>query len=473
MKKFTSKYSVLTSNGFQKFDGIKRTSKNHSIHIYFEDGTNIKVTENHKFYEGNSFINANSIKEGDTLSNKTVKKIEINEHAEEFFYDLLNVQNGNHYTTSGIESSNCAFIKFSAWDEFCDSIFPSQSSLAWKKNIIVSTANGQNHFYEMVEGAREESNGYGIFEVNWEDVPRYDQDGKKLSPEEFRDSVIKKNGILYFNQNYANEFLGSSKTLISTESIEEMQRNQKHHEYTIGPKSSKLKIFKEPEPEHMYIMGVDAAKDGMDSFSVQIIDITTLEFEQVASAKLDVDYLLMPEFLNEWGNWYNYAYMIIENNEGAGQSIADQLFRTFEYENLHYDRDTRTRKRKKYAGTRTTSKSRKQNLSTMKLFIENSKLKIYDRDTIEEFKRFIFIKNKFQADGGYHDDMVMSLAVIFTPFIDVKNFDDMKEVTDNLYAESVKGNSPKFIDMITFGDFHDGPEEQDGLGIEIPLEAFT
>lgn len=97
----------------------------------------------------------------------------------------------------------CAFIKSSRWAEFSDSIFPSQSGLAWKKNIILSTANGMNHFYDLVKGAREETNGYQIFEVSWKDVPRYKPDGSLMTPDEFSSKIIAKHGIVYFNQNYA------------------------------------------------------------------------------------------------------------------------------------------------------------------------------------------------------------------------------------------------------------------------------
>ena len=74
-------------------------------------------------------------------------------------------------------------------------------------------------------------------------------------------------------------------------------------------------------------MTVDAAKDGKDAFAVQIIDTTNFMFEQVACSNLQIDYLRMPAFIYEWAEYYNFPYLIIENNEGAGQSIADQMFR--------------------------------------------------------------------------------------------------------------------------------------------------
>jgi hypothetical protein len=48
----------------------------------------------------------------------------------------------------------CAFLRPSIWIEFADSIFPSQSGLAFKKNILLSTANGMNFFHTLVKGAR-------------------------------------------------------------------------------------------------------------------------------------------------------------------------------------------------------------------------------------------------------------------------------------------------------------------------------
>lgn len=57
------------------------------------------------------------------------------------------------FTCNVIVVDECAFFKPSVWKEFADSIFPSQSALTWKKNIIISTANGLNHFSEIWKGS--------------------------------------------------------------------------------------------------------------------------------------------------------------------------------------------------------------------------------------------------------------------------------------------------------------------------------
>lgn len=445
-QKFTEEYEVLTKNGFKDFQGIKRTPKNKSIQIIFEDDSGIRVTENHEFHPK---INVNSLSNGDILQNKIIKEIKHLEHPEEYFYDLLDVQDGHHYTQTGLEHENCQFIKTSVWEEFQDSIFPSQSGLAWTKNILLSTQNGQNHFYDIVQGQRKGTNGYEPFEVPWTKPPRYKKDGTLYTNEEFKKDIIAKNGEVHFNQNYQNEFVGSSMTLLKQETLENLK--PKKPEYI---RDNKLKVYQDPVEGERYIMTVDAQKDGTDYFTVNIIKITQFPFEQVQCQRLQVNYLLMPEYLYDWQCSYNYQYVIIENNEGQGQSVQDVLYTEYEYENLHFDMklNTKTRKKKEHPGFRTTKGNRPILLITMKTFLEEEKLIIHDLDLIEEFKHFLLINGKYQADDGYHDDLVMGLSFLFVPFIDSQNFNDFGEVLGQLFDKDLDQDY-NFMDNIVFGDF--------------------
>lgn len=371
------------------------------------------------------------------------------------------------FTIAILVVDECAFINPNNWDVFADSIFPSQSALAWKKNVIVSTANGLNFYYDIVEGARNDTNGYKLFEVDWKIVPRYKPDGTLKVPEDFKNEVIKKHGIIYFEQNYGNSFIGSSHTLISSNKLKEFKAQESEEK-----RDGKLDIYKYPEKGHRYIMTVDAAKDGKDAFAVQIIDTFNFDFEQVACANLQIDYLRMPAFIYEWAEYYNFPYLIIENNEGAGQSIADQMYQTYEYQNLHFDNKidinttNRTKARKAYPGFRTTTKSRALILQTLKLFIENNKLIINDKTSINELFRFILVNNKYQADEGAKDDMVMSLALAFVPFCNTKNFEDMKSLVKNLFGEELEeGEKADFADLMTIGSFNDGTDFEEEMSI--------
>lgn len=416
-----------------------------------------------------------------------VKRIE-GENGTRILTDATSGDSFRGSTMNVVVVDETAYVAGTKWESFVDSVLPSQSSLAWKKTIFISTPNGLNHFYSMVKDSKKRKvienvqeseiekikkketvldvvkNKYGTFDVqidkpsndmelitvDWREVPRYDRKGNLIDPETFKQQVIDRQGLQYFLQAYACEFLGSSHTLISGDVLKDIESVKPKDKIFVQGTEEFVKIYEEPLENHKYILSVDPAKDGRDYFALHMIDVTKFPFKQVASGRLQIDYLLMPNFLYEFGISYNTAFTIIENNEGAGQSIADTLKRDFEYENLYYDRTGN--KFKNYPGFRTTTKSRAQLLETLKLLIENKKLEIYDADTILELQRFILVKKKFQAEEGFHDDLVMSLAIAFCLFNDIQNFEDFKEVTKSIYSES----ETDFADYITIGNFDDG-----------------
>lgn len=399
------------------------------------------------------------------------------------------------YTLNFLVVDETAFIRPSVFSEFMDSVMPAQSSLAWKKNLFISTANGMNHFYELVQGAKRRktfkglskeekeeiikknpvletkqnedgsfdvvvdkpSNGMLYYDVSWRDVPRFNSKGEQITCDEFREQVVDKYGLVYFNQNYGNEFIGSSYTLIDADILKNMVPEE-----PILKWDNRLDVFVEPIENHKYIMAVDPAKGGLDAFAVQIIDVTSFPFEQVADAQIfKCNYQIMPEFLNEWGNRYNNAYMIIENNEGAGTFIANMMHLDFEYENLFFTKKDNG-KFSKEPGFRTTTKTRTQILETFKHFVDNKRLIIRDKKTINELYSFIIKDNKYQADDGSHDDLVMSMALAFVPFISSRNFEDMKDLVKKLYSDGdLKDTS--FSDYLVIGNFDISVDEEESI----------
>lgn len=351
------------------------------------------------------------------------------------------------FTINCLICDEAAFVKSSVWEEFADSIFPSQSALAWKKNIIISTAKGLNHFYDIVQRAKLEdmqpNSKTAFIEVHWNEVPRYDSKGNLMEPEEFKRQIIKRYGRVYFEQNYGNSFVGSSETLIAPEVLAELQ-----YRNPIAVWDDMLRIYFEPQQNHTYIMSVDAAKEGKDYFAIQLIDVTEMPFKQVAAANLQVDYLTMPDFLYEWGARFNTAHMIIENNEGAGQSIADMLVNHFEYPNIYYQDN-----KYKYPGFRTTKSTRDSIIRMLQILINSHKLEIVDKETISEFQRFELVNDKYQASSG-HDDLVMALAISIAPMTNMDNFSDFGKFLDALKSDEVLDSGAFFeIGDLAFEDF--------------------
>jgi len=107
MFKLNKDLLVKTPTGFKFFSGIQKVYKPFYHWIIFEDGTEIKCSENHSF--GSEKIKASTIKVDDVLQGK---KIVYNEIVEEgiYLYDLLDVGEDNLYYSNNIVSHNCEFL---------------------------------------------------------------------------------------------------------------------------------------------------------------------------------------------------------------------------------------------------------------------------------------------------------------------------------------------------------------------------
>lgn len=342
--------------------------------------------------------------------------------------------------------------------EMKDSLTPSQAALSKKKNIFLTTPNGKQQFYEMWKDAgythEESRNGYIKYDFDWKLVPRYKSDGTLWGPEEFKQYIIKKDGPQVWYQNYQCSFLGSSFALIPDEILDTYKIKNPIDTDIRG----QLKVYENPIPKHKYIIGVDSSKEGQDFTGIQIFDITDLMFRQVASAKLKIDYLMVPEILYEYGNKFNQALIIVENNEGSGQSIADILARDYEYDNVFYEYKIirGARKRLGYPGFRTTRLTRDLLLQVLRMLATSNRLSLCDSDTIKEFESFVLVNNKYQANGvNAHDDLVMATLMCFAVFKDSKTFEDIKIIIDGLKSgDSI--NEELIGNVLAFSDFGDG-----------------
>ena len=336
----------------------------------------------------------------------------------------------------------CAFISNTNWQGIQDSVFPSQEALSQKQKVLVSTPNGMNHWYHLVQQAKRENSGYEYFTMDWREVPRYKEDGSKIDPEEYKREKIKKEGKLWFAQNFELAFLGSSNTLIESTALQNLIPRDED-QIIFNSLFSGLRIFEKPIDGHSYIIGVDPAKEGIDKTAIQVLDVTVLPFKQVACANLDDSYLTIPAKLFDLGQYYNWAMVVVENN--IDNSIVDNLSFNYEYEGEIF-----RERGKNLLGFRTTTKTKKQMLSLLKKLIEEDKFKIADKATIDEL--FVFVQQKngsFSAQDGYHDDLVMALCIALVPFLNVKRFDDFKGFIELIEKrnEEIKKEEESFLEL--------------------------
>lgn len=80
-------------------------------------------------------------------------------------------------------------------EDFMMSVFPTQASRTDSKLILISTPKGMNHFYDIWVKAVNGQNSFIPCKVQWNEIEGRD--------DEWRERMIKDNGIIYFNQEYA------------------------------------------------------------------------------------------------------------------------------------------------------------------------------------------------------------------------------------------------------------------------------
>lgn len=104
-------YEVLTENGFKSFYDISKKVVDTTIKLTFDDGSDLGCSLKHAVKTINGFKEAKDLVVGDVISpnNITVVDIEYNV-GDEIVYDLVNVEDGNHYLTNNVTSHNCEFL---------------------------------------------------------------------------------------------------------------------------------------------------------------------------------------------------------------------------------------------------------------------------------------------------------------------------------------------------------------------------
>ena len=347
-----------------------------------------------------------------------------------------------------------AFVPTEQAQEFFESVYPTISSGTDSKITMFSTPKGLNHFYKYWTEAEEGISQFVPFSIEWNDVP-----GRG---EKFKNDTIATIGEESWRQEFEAVFLGSSNTLINSKKLEQIP-------IKIPIKSEGgLNVYENPKEGHIYVLGCDAGRGvGKDYSAVQIIDITSTPYKQVAVfADNTVDYVKFTKIIYELGTLYNNGAVIIENND-LGEAILTDLNWSYEYENIVFTRDTKGHTDVTFGngalGLKTTQRTKKQGCSALKLLVENDKLLLCDKQTIFELSMFTAQGNTFKAEDGFHDDLAMSL-VIFAWLTQTQNFEEITQRTETWKMEVAEQFD------LPFGLYDDGIEPIEGDPINDELE---
>ena len=354
-----------------------------------------------------------------------------------------------------------AFVPNHVAEQFFASVYPTITSGKSTKVIIISTPNGMNHFYKMWEDARNGKNGYVTNEVHWSQVPGRDA--------KWKEETLKNTSKRQFAQEFECDFLGSADTLISPAKLQAIP-----FEDPIQSNAG-LDVYERAKEGHEYIITVDVARGiGGDYSAFIVFDITTLPYKIVAKYRdNEIKPVLFPSVILQVAKEYRFPYILVEVND-IGDSIAATLNYDLEYPNVLM---CAMRGRagqivgqgfsgnKTQLGVKMSITVKKMGCSNLKALLEDDKLTFKDFDILRELTTFIQRKQSWEADDGYHDDLVMCM-VLFSWLVMQDYF---KEMTDQDVRRRIYEEQRNQIeqDMAPFGFVDDGLGEDtfiDGEG---------
>lgn len=336
---------------------------------------------------------------------------------------------GRSHTFNYLFLDEFAIVPDRMANEFYAATYPTVSSGTTTKIVISSTPKGFNLFYKIYTEAVQKKNLFKPITVRWSEVPGRDKNFKK--------ETIKNIGKTRWESEYECRFIGSNYTLIEPNILETL---------TFTPpikQEEDLWYFEEPKKQRTYFITADISEGiNLDYTAISVIDISKIPNKLVCSYRNNkIRPLNVAPLIYKLAKYYNNAYILFENNYAS--EVGALLYENYYYENLLGT--------KLVQGKQTLVSAYEQNVkigvscsplikrigcNSLKLLIEEKKLIIPDERAIQEFYTYVRNGNSYEAENGYHDDMIASL-VIYSWAILEKYFRDVIEgkVKDRLVFE--------------------------------------
>lgn len=341
------------------------------------------------------------------------------------------------------------------------------------KATLISTPNGMDAlYYKTYEQSKIGKNDFNIIEMRWYEDPRYNKDLKWI-----RDGVVEKqtsfpvdikacekrikdkwkpssswyeemcrnmnNDTRLIAQELDVSFLGSGGNVIHDEFIEFQELENVIEPKWVAGAEGETWIWNQPEEGHEYIMGVDVSRgDGNDSSTIVIVDVTTMEQAMEYQGKIPPD--LLAQIVEEYGLLYN-SHTVVDVTGGMGVSTVLKLLE-FEYNLLHYDTPrskilTRKNELEQYKkdGEKmpgfNVGSVRIPMISHLEFMIRTNGIKIKSRRLTSEMKTFVYKNGRPDHMSGYHDDLLMALAMALWVYqSSFKELEKSKNITKTMLS---------------------------------------
>jgi hypothetical protein len=275
--------------------------------------------------------------------------------------------------------------------------------------IALSTPNGVgNWFHKTCMDSESGANNFNLTTLMWDVHPDRDEGWYKKETRNMSKRQIAQELECNFNT--------SGETVIDPDDMVWLLARCKEPKRRTGFDRN-FWIWEEFDPTCNYLMVADVARgDGEDFSTFHILKLETLEVIGEYQGKVTPD--MFAGMLNQTGREFGNCMLVVENNN-IGYTVLDKLIE-YAYPNLYFSiKSTHEYIEQHQAevhtsavpGFSTSVKTRPLIIAKLEEFIRNKLITVYSSRTTNEMKTFIWRHGKPQAMKGYHDDLIMALAI--------------------------------------------------------------
>ena len=385
------------------------------------------------------------------------------------------------YTPSVIVVDEAAFIEGNRGEEFYTAAQPSLSTGG--RSILISTPNGMDPLYHKAYiNAEKGNNNFHIISMRWYEDPRYNgrNDGSGMSwilrdektndvveelvdpksglgkdsvvPEDTWPDMIEKgyeprskwfdDMCAQLNHNprsIAQEllcsFVGSGDNVVNDKYTKRQEKENVKDPIRKEWIDGNMWIWEDPIKDHQYILAADPSSGSSDDFAgLCIWDFTT--GNQVAEYHGKVAPDVLGEICKYYGESYD-AFVVVDITGGWGASVVLKMIELgYPKNRLYYDvavgidsveNNKALQKfmdKGKLPGLN-FQKNRNTIVSKLEEAIRMDAFKVRSKRALSEFETFVFINGRADHMKGYHDDLLMSIAMCC--FVGSTSFKDLEK----------------------------------------------
>jgi hypothetical protein len=373
---------------------------------------------------------------------------------------------GRGETLTHVHASELAFWPKSTALEIWNGLTQAIPNTKGTAIFVESTANGVTGIYhDLWRGAVDGTNGFVPVFIPWfcdpeyrEDVPdnfertpeeddlveQYDLDDSQLM---FRRRKIAQNGIDLFRQEYPAEpeeaFLTTGRPVFNPEQLQSCLKTARdvkerlalENDEFVHNRRGELTTYIPHNPGETYVVGADSSM-GVRNGDYSVAQVLDSKKRQVATWRGHVHPDFFAEILYALGEYYNEAFIIVENNS-HGILTCTRLGKDFAYSNMYLETqvDKLTDRETVKLGFTTTAKTKPLIIDQLRASMREGELELNDLTTIREMLTYIVTETgAMEAEANCHDDCVMALALANHVH---EGAWEPTEIPDDLYIEMV------------------------------------